>query len=82
MWNAFSNRGVKDVLHLIDLLRTLPATSVPNESAFNQMKLTKTNRRQRLSNAHLNDCMNVKANSETVEAFDPTPAIDNWMVTD
>lgn len=45
------------------------------------MKLIKTCRRQRLTNAHLNDCMVIKANSASIGNFDPTPAINSWMVT-
>jgi hypothetical protein len=81
VWSSLSSRGVKDVLEIIDLIRALPATSVPNEVAFNQMKLIKTSRRQRISNSHLNDCMVIRSNSESIDKFDPTPAIDNWMVT-
>lgn len=44
------------------------------------MKLTKTDKRHRLSQKHLNDCMVTKIESASIEEFDPTPAINRWMV--
>lgn len=75
--------GIQDILTLMDLLRTLPAnccSSVANEASFNQTKLTKTNRRQRLSNMHLNDCMVIQLESADILDFDPTSAVNKWMV--
>lgn len=80
LWSSFSDMGIQDILTLMDLLRTLPATSVANEASFNQMKLTKTNRRQRLSNMHLNDCMVIQLESADILDFDPTSAVNKWMV--
>lgn len=72
--------GLENILGLIDMINSLPPTSVYNETAFNQMKLTKTDRRHRLSQKHLNDCMVTKIESDSIEEFDPTPAINRWMV--
>ena len=58
------------------MINCLPPTSVYNETAFIQMKLTKTDRRHRLSQEHLNDCMVTKIESDRIEEFDPTPAIN------
>ena len=73
--------GVENILALIDLARSLPLTSVLNETSFNQMKLIKTDRRHRLTNAHLNDCMVIRLESPSFAEFDPVPAVDSWMVT-
>ncbi|XP_056008137.1 uncharacterized protein LOC130051023 [Ostrea edulis] len=73
--------GIQDILTVMDLLRTLPATSVVNEASFNQMKMTKTNRRQRLSNKHLDDCMVIQLESTDILNFDPTEAINKWMTS-
>lgn len=81
LWSSFSDMGIQDILTLMDLLRTLPATSVANEASFNQMKLTKTNRRQRLSNMHLNDCMVIQLESADILDFDPTSAVNKWMTS-
>lgn len=71
---------IQDILTVVDLLRTLPTTYVANEASFNQMKLTKTNRRQRLSNMHLNECMVIQLESADILDFNPTPVVNKWMV--
>jgi hypothetical protein len=76
----FSSMGLENILGLIDMINSLPPTSVYNETAFNQVKLTKTDRRHRLSQKHLNDCMVTKIESDSIEEFFPTPAINRWMV--
>ncbi|XP_062614636.1 uncharacterized protein LOC134276393 isoform X1 [Saccostrea cucullata] len=81
VFNSFSDCGVSNVLNIIDLVLSLPPTSVINETAFNQMKLLKTERRHRLSNQHLNDCMVIRLESAQIMDFDPQPAIDRWMLT-
>ncbi|XP_062595414.1 putative uncharacterized protein DDB_G0271982 [Saccostrea cucullata] len=65
----------------MDLLHSLPPTSVLNETAFNQMKLLKTDRRQRLSHKHLNDCLMIKLQSPAISEFDPKEAVDRWMLS-
>jgi hypothetical protein len=71
---------VENILTLIDLERSLPPTSILNETSFNQMKIIKSNRRHRLTNTHLNNCMVIRLESPTISQFDPSSAIDNWMV--
>ena len=77
---SFSTIGVKNILGLLDMLNSLPPTSVYNERAFNQMKLQKTDRRHRIGQSRLDDCMITKLESASVKDFDPTDAIDKWMV--
>jgi hypothetical protein len=71
---------VSNTLSFIDLINSLPATSVFNETAFNQLKLLKTDRAHSLTEQHLNDCMVVKLECASVTDFDSDPAIDRWMV--
>lgn len=78
--SSFGQNGIQNILGLIELLKSLPPTSVLNETAFNQMKLIKTDRRHRLSAQHLNDIMLVKIESSSIQDFDPTPSINKWMV--
>jgi len=73
--------GLINVLGLMDLLHSLPPTSVQNETSFNQMKLIKTDRRHRLSQEHLNDRMMIRLQSPSIMEFDPTTAINKWMVS-
>jgi hypothetical protein len=47
--SGFKQNGLSNVLGLMDLLHSLPPTSILNETSFNQMKLIKTDRRHRLS---------------------------------
>ncbi|CAG2230307.1 Protein NipSnap homolog 1,Protein NipSnap homolog 2,Protein NipSnap [Mytilus edulis] len=77
---SFSSMGVNNVLLLLDMLNSLPPTSVYNETAFNQMKLLKTDRRHRLGGSRLDDCMMTKLEAPSVQEFDPTDAIDKWMI--
>ncbi|XP_062618568.1 uncharacterized protein LOC134280153 [Saccostrea cucullata] len=76
-----SDCGVSNVLHILDLIHSLPPTSVLNETAFNQMKLLKTDRRHRLNERHLNDCMLIRLESPTIKDFNPMAAVDKWMLT-
>lgn len=78
---VFGDSGVTNILKLLDLIHSLPPTSVLNETGFNQMKLIKTDRRQSLSARHLNDLMLIRLQSPSIAEFDPNPAIDRWMVS-
>lgn len=84
-WNAVNKalqgQGVEIALSIIDLIRTLPPTSVRNECAFSVMKLTKNKQRARLSAPRLNSLMTVSIQGASIAEFDPKPAIDTFMVT-
>ena len=80
VYSAFSSMGVDNILALLDLINSLPPTSVINETAFNQMKLMKSDRRHCLSNNHLNDCMLIRIESQAIKDFDPSDPIEKWMV--
>jgi hypothetical protein len=64
-----------NILAIIDLIWS----SAENERGFSQLKLTKTNGRGRMSNSTLNDVMTVMMETPAVAAFDPQPAINNWL---
>lgn len=68
-------------MSVIDLMLTLPPTSVTCETTFSQMKLIKTSRRTRLQPSTLRDLLVVKLESPDVKAFNPEPAIDHWLVS-
>lgn len=68
------------VMCIVDLLMTLPPTSVSCETCFSQMKLVKTSRRTRLQQKTLNDLLVVRLASPSMQDFDPDQAIDHWMV--
>lgn len=75
--------GLDDFPHMctiINLLLSLPPTSVSCETSFSQMKLIKTSRRSRLQSSTLNSLMTVKLLSESIENFNPEEAVDKWLV--
>ncbi|XP_071142824.1 zinc finger protein 862-like [Mytilus edulis] len=78
---AFQNNDVDNVLCVFDLLRSLPPTSVKNETCFSSMKLTKNKRRGRLNNSTLDTLMSVQLQSPSIEEFNPDAAIKDWLIT-
>jgi hypothetical protein len=79
-YNWLNGGSCVNILGLMDLLRSLPPTSVKNESTFSYMKLTKSSRRGRLSNTGLDDILIVQMESRSIQDFDPKDAIEAWMV--
>ena len=74
------NDGINSIMLLVDLMLTIPSTSVSCETAFSQLKLLKTCRRSRLGPSVLNNLMMVKLQSPDISTFQPDRAIDHWMV--
>ena len=74
------DQGLQIVPDCINLLLSLPPTSVKNETTFSAMKLLKTKRRGRMTTNRLNDLMLVHLESPSIEEFDPKEAIQEWMV--
>ena len=80
-WQTINREFVgeaRSVLLLIDLLLSIPATSVEAERGFSTMKLVKTDFRSKLSNTALNSLLRIVLLSPTETEFDPTPAIEHW----
>ena len=48
------------------------------ERGFLQLKLTKTDVRNKLGQSTLNDCLAIKLLSPHISDFDPTKAINHW----
>ena len=69
---------VGNVLSLIDLVWTIPATSVEAERGFSVMKRVKTDFRIKLANPALNDLLRIIRLSPAEVGFDPLPAIQHW----
>ncbi|KAJ7365601.1 hypothetical protein OS493_002304 [Desmophyllum pertusum] len=76
--NRQYGRGHTNILSVIDLLLTLPASSAEVERGFSQLKLLKTDMRSKLKESHLNDLMSIKLLSVPITEFDPTEAIQLW----
>ena len=66
------------MLSLIDLVLTIPATSVEAERSFSVMKRVKTDFRNKLANPALNDLLRIILLSPAEVGFDPLPAIQHW----
>ena len=65
-------------LALMDLLLTLPSTSVVCERGFSQMKHIKTDWRNRLGSATLCDLLRIIMHAPDLDNFDPIDAIHLW----
>ena len=76
--NRQYGRGHTNILSVIDLLLTLPASSAEVERGFSQLKLLKTDMRSKLKESHINDLMSIKLLSVPITEFDPSEAIQLW----
>ena len=76
--NRQYGRGPTNILSVIDLLLTLPASSAEVERGFSQLKLLKTDMRSKLKESHLNDLISIKLLCAPVPDFDPAEAIQLW----
>ena len=68
----------KNILALMDLLLTLPASSAEAERGFSQLKNVKTKLRTRLTAERVTDLLTVQLNAPSIKDFDPTEAIQLW----
>ena len=69
-----------NILQLIDMILTIPATSTACERGFSQMKLIKTDTRSRLSEQAMSNNLVIKLHSTPIAEFDPSPAIEYWLL--
>ena len=80
-WEEAYDNDYPMMMLIIELLQCIPPTSVSCETTFSHMKLIKTSRRTRLNNTTLNTLLAVRLLTPDVDNYDPTPAIDMWMVS-
>lgn len=78
LFHAPSASEWANALALIELLFSLPASNGKVERVFSQLNLIKSDRRVQLSNKTLNDLLTISTSSESMEDFNPDPAIDLW----
>ena len=67
-----------NILSLVDLVLTIPASSADAERGFSRLKYTKTDARSRLLDTTLSDQLCIMLESCEIKNFDPNPAIDLW----
>ena len=70
---------VQDILVLVRIMITLSPSSAAVERGFSQMKAIKTSRKSRMTNSNLAALMKVNHMDATLDTFDPSPAILQWM---
>ncbi|XP_077862939.1 zinc finger protein 862-like [Saccoglossus kowalevskii] len=68
-----------NILALIDLVLSMPASSFEAERGFSLMKIIKTDWRSRLKDSTLSDLMMVKLESPEIGKFSPNAAINLWF---
>ena len=81
-WTAINNRFgevAPNFLKLVDLVFTIPATSVEAERGFSLLKSVKTDKRNSLEEKSLNNLMCIMLQSPEIEDYDPNPAIEHWL---
>ncbi|XP_063733444.1 zinc finger protein 862-like [Eleginops maclovinus] len=67
-----------NILHVIDLVLSLPAATSEYERGFSQMKITKSQYRNRLKATTMTMLMTIQLHSEPTKDFDPSSAIHQW----
>ena len=67
-----------NVLQLVDLLLSLPASSADCERGFSLTKVIKSDWRSRLRDTMVTDLMTIQLHSPEIADFNPTPSILRW----
>lgn len=67
------------MMKIIDILHTIPPTSVSCETTFSHMKLIKTSRRTKMRSTTLNDLLVVKLESPAIGNYNPEAALNKWI---
>ncbi|XP_053148082.1 zinc finger protein 862-like [Hemicordylus capensis] len=70
-----------NILTLVDLVLTLPASSEEAARGFGQMKLTMMHLRSKLMLESVTDLMVIQMNSPDINQFDPKKAIQLWNIS-
>ncbi|KAG1685114.1 Zinc finger protein 862 [Nymphon striatum] len=81
-WTEVHNaylEGNRNILPLIDLIRTLPASSSENERGFSNMKQIKTDHRARIKTTTLDQLITIQMSTADIKNYDPEPAINQWI---
>nr|XP_023481544.1 sperm flagellar protein 2 isoform X5 [Equus caballus] len=67
-----------NILTLVDLVLTLPASSAEAERGFSQMKRTKSQMHAKIKADSMTDLLIIQLNSPDINNFDPRKAIHLW----
>ena len=78
LFNAPSSKNWTNILNLIELLFCLPMSNGHVERVFSIMKLIKSDRRNCLSEEHLDDTIRIMVEGPPSSQWDPNGAIQLW----
>ncbi|XP_027630683.1 E3 SUMO-protein ligase KIAA1586-like [Tupaia chinensis] len=67
-----------NILTLVDLVLTLPASSAEAERGFSQMRRTKSQSHAKINTESMTDILIIQLNSPDISNFDPRKAIHLW----
>lgn len=67
-----------NILTLVDLVLTLPASSAEAERGFSQMKLAMSQMHAKIKAESMTDLLIIQLNSPDINNFDPRKAIHLW----
>ena len=76
--NQLHGETCSNILHLADLVFTLPASTAVCERGFSHLKRTKTDFRSKLGASALRDSLLTTLHTPGVEEFDPLPVAQPW----
>uniref|UniRef100_A0A8C6NEU6 Uncharacterized protein n=1 Tax=Melopsittacus undulatus TaxID=13146 RepID=A0A8C6NEU6_MELUD len=79
--NSDYSKKYPNILMLVDLILTLPASSAETERGFSQMKLSMMHLHSKLRSENVTDLMIIQMNSPDIKKFDPQKAIHLWNAT-
>lgn len=79
--NLDYSKKYPNILMLVDLILTLPASSAETERGFSQMKLSMMHLHSKLRSESVTDLMIIQMNSPDTRKFDPQKAIHLWNAT-
>uniref|UniRef100_A0A8C3BPJ5 Sperm flagellar 2 n=1 Tax=Cairina moschata TaxID=8855 RepID=A0A8C3BPJ5_CAIMO len=76
--NSDYSKKYPNILTLVDLILTLPASSAETERGFSQMKFIMMHLHSKLVSESVTDLMIIQMNSPDIKKFDPKKAIQLW----
>ncbi|CAC5404060.1 unnamed protein product [Mytilus coruscus] len=79
--NQMCSGECSNLLSLVDLILTIPASSADAERGFNRLKMAKSDWRSKLTDANLSDQLTIMLEGPSILLFDPVPAINLWSMT-
>ena len=78
LFNVPSSKNWTNILNFIELLFCLPMSNGHVERVFSTLKLMKSDRRNSLSEHHLDDIMRIMIEGPPLSQWDPSRAIQLW----